>query len=85
MIALTVVLAAAAVVNGQVTARQAATSTANVSPPALSSTNPTAMPLSSIYASAPTQATVALHTTPLHEMATPSNDGLPAENKRRRK
>ncbi|KAF8757678.1 Polysaccharide deacetylase [Rhizoctonia solani] len=76
MIALTAVLAAAAVVNAQITPRQAATSTANVSPPALSSTNPTAVPLSSIYASAPTQATVALHTT-YAAGATPPISGAP--------
>ncbi|CCO31185.1 candidate polysaccharide deacetylase from carbohydrate esterase family CE4 [Rhizoctonia solani AG-1 IB] len=75
MFALTAVLAAVAVVNAQTTA-PAATSTANVSPPALSSTNPTAVPLSSIYASAPTQATVPLHTT-YAAGATPPISGAP--------
>ncbi|CAE6531665.1 unnamed protein product [Rhizoctonia solani] len=74
MIALTALLAAAAVANGQVTQTSTA---ANVSPPALSSTNPTAIPLSSIYASAPTQATVALHTT-YAAGATPPISGAPA-------
>lgn len=76
MIVLTAVLAAAAVANAQITARQAATTTANVSPPALLSTNPTAMPLSLIHASAPTQATVPLHTT-YAAGATPPISGAP--------
>ncbi|KAB5588257.1 polysaccharide deacetylase from carbohydrate esterase family CE10 protein [Ceratobasidium theobromae] len=67
-------LAAAALVNGQLTARQAATTT--VAAPSLASTNPTAVPLSSIYASASAQPTVALHTT-YTAGATPPVSGAP--------
>ena len=73
------VLAAAAAVgaNAQITARQAVTTGTATVAPSLASTNPTAVPLSSIYASAPTQATVALHTT-YTAGATPPISGAPA-------
>jgi len=68
MIFISAVLAAAAVANAQ--------SGSAVAAPSLASTNPTAVPLSSIYASAPTQTTVPLHTT-YAAGATPPVSGAP--------
>ncbi|KAJ1306364.1 hypothetical protein OPQ81_007370 [Rhizoctonia solani] len=75
MITIAAVLAAAVVANAQTTSAPAATGSAVVAP-SLASTNPTAIPLTSIYASAPTQATVALRTT-YTAGATPPISGAP--------
>ncbi|KAF8595131.1 hypothetical protein BDV93DRAFT_564699 [Ceratobasidium sp. AG-I] len=69
MIFISAVLAAAAVANAQSTGSA-------VAAPSLASTNPTAVPLSSIYASAPVQTTVALHST-YAAGATPPVSGAP--------
>ncbi|KAG8701232.1 chitin deacetylase, partial [Ceratobasidium sp. 394] len=71
MIVLSALLAAAAAVNAQTTA------SSQVAAPSLLSSDASAVPLSSIYASAPTQATVPVHTT-YAAGATPPVSGAPA-------
>ncbi|QRW02433.1 chitin deacetylase [Ceratobasidium sp. AG-Ba] len=74
MIVLTVLAAAAAVVRAQ-TSAPAASGTA-VAAPSLMSSEATAVPLASIYASAPVQSTVPIHTT-YAAGATPPVSGAP--------